>query len=269
MTPSRPILRWHGGKWILANWIISHFPSHKVYVEPFGGAASVLMRKERSYAEIYNDMDGEVVNLFRVARDNGRELKKALELTPFARDEFVLSYEETSDPLEQARRTVVRSFMGFGSNSHNQPTGFRANSNRSGTTPAHDWANYPNALEKLIERLMGVCIENRNAIEVMRAHDSDQTLHYVDPPYLPETRDKGGDYRFEMSVDQHVTLSGELKRLSGSVILSGYQSRLYDELYSDWQKIERASYADGARARKEVLWLSRCPAVDLFSEAVA
>lgn len=164
----RPILRWHGGKWILANWIIQHLPKHRVYVEPFGGAGSVLLRKPRSYAEVYNDLDGEVVNLFRVARERGDELRRALELTPFARDEFALSYEPTEDPVEQARRTVARSFMGFGSNSHSKATGFRANSNRSGTTPAHDWRNYPEAFVAVIERLRGVCIENRDAVEVMQ-----------------------------------------------------------------------------------------------------
>lgn len=264
----RPILRWHGGKWILANWIIAHLPKHRVYVEPFGGAGSVLLRKPRSYAEVYNDLDGEVVNLFRVARERGDELRRALELTPFARDEFSLSYEPTDDPVEQARRTVARSFMGFGSNSHNKATGFRANSNRSGTTPAHDWRNYPDAFVAVIERLRGVCIENRDAVEVMKAHDGDETVHYVDPPYVAATRDKGGDYRHEMTDADHEALAAELHNLRGAVVLSGYASPLYDGLYRDWQRIERAALADGARERTEVLWLSpRCPGADLFEAA--
>lgn len=184
----RPILRWHGGKWILAPWILRHLPRHRVYVEPFGGAASVLLRKPRSYAEIYNDLDGEVVNLFRVARDRGDELRRAIELTPFSRDEFTSSYHETPDALEQARRTVVRSFMGFGSNSHNKPTGFRANSNRSGTTPAHDWKNYPSSLADVIERLRGVCIENRDAADVM-LHDIRRALDAWDSSVLEKSRD--------------------------------------------------------------------------------
>lgn len=178
-TPTRPILRYHGGKWILAPWIISHFPEHRVYTETFGGAASVLLRKQRSYGEIYNDLDGEIVNLFRVVRSNGEALRVVLELTPFSRTEFAESYEKTDDPLEKARRTVTRSFMGFGSNIHNKTTGFRSNSNRSGTTPAHDWKNYPLCLGAIIERLRGVCIEKRDAAEIMLAHDEDTTLHYV------------------------------------------------------------------------------------------
>lgn len=265
MSVKRPILRWHGGKWLLAKWIIAHLPQHRVFVEPFGGAASVLLQKPRSYAEIYNDLDGELVNLFRVARDRGDELHRVLRLTPFARAEFVSSYAQTDDPVEQARRTVVRSFMGFGSNSHNQPTGFRANSNRSGTTPARDWRNYPDALHALIDRLRGVCIENRDAAVVMQAHDGEQTVHYVDPPYVAATRDKGGDYRHEMTDADHEALAEILHRLRGAVVLSGYASRLYDDLYRGWHRIERASLADGARPRTEVLWLSpRCHVNDLF-----
>jgi hypothetical protein len=135
--PTRPVLRWHGGKWNLAPWIISHFSAHKVYVEPFGGAGSVLMRKRRAYAEIWNDLDGHVVNLFQVLRSHrAGELVEQLRLTPFARDEFDLAYQPYEDPVERARRLVVRSFMGHGSNSHSRVTGFRSNSSRSGTTPA-------------------------------------------------------------------------------------------------------------------------------------
>jgi len=136
-APKRPLLRYHGGKWLLAPWIISNFPAHRVYVEAFGGAGSVLLRKERAYGEIYNDLDNEIVNLFRVGRARGDELRRALELTPFSRVEYRLSFEVSDDPVEQARRTVTRSLMGFGSNALCRlvKSGFRANSNRSGTTP--------------------------------------------------------------------------------------------------------------------------------------
>lgn len=259
MAPDRPILRYHGGKWLLAKWIIANFPTHRVYTECFGGAASVLLQKERSYGEIYNDLDGEIVSLFRVMREQGEALRSALELTPFAREEFALSYQRSEYPLEQARRTIIRSFMGFGSNSHNKATGFRANANQSGTTPARDWRNYPANLRALIERLRGVCIENRDAMEVMLAHDAPTTLHYVDPPYVSETRDKGGDYRHEMTDDDHRRLSESLHALTGKVCLSGYPCGLYESLHGDWRRVERASLADGARKRVEVLWMNYEP----------
>lgn len=251
----RPVLRYHGGKWLLADWIISHFPKHRCYVEPFGGAASVLMKKERSYAEVYNDLDGELVNLFRVIRDRGNDLKNAIHFTPFSRSEFLESYERSDDALEQARRTVVRSFMGFGSNSHNKKTGFRSNSNRSGTTPSHDWRNLPDAYPWMIDRLRGVVIENRDAMQVMATHDSPETLHYVDPPYVFATRDRGSDYRHELSDNDHVELARFLNSLKGMVIVSGYDCPLYKEVFQDWRQVQRKSLADGARSRVEVLWM--------------
>lgn len=252
---SRPVVRWQGGKWLLAPWITSYFPAHRVYVDPFGGGGSVLMRKDRSYAEVYNDMDGEIVNLFRVIRDNGRKLIEQVELTPFSRVDFLESYEPTSDPVEQARRTLVRCYMGFGSNAHNKATGFRSNTSRSGTTPARDWRNYPDAMAAMIDRLRGVVIENRDAVEVMKVHDSKETLHYVDPPYLPETRDKGADYRYEMTVKDHEQLAEVLYGLDGAVVLSGYRSKIYDELFAGWERVERRALADGAKERTECLWL--------------
>lgn len=265
MKPSRPILRWHGGKWILAPWIIEHMPEHRVYVEPFGGAGSVLMRKPRSYAEIWNDLDDQVVNLFQVLRDRGDELRNALYLTPFSRVEFMQAYGQSADPLEKARRTVVLSFMGFGSNGVHQKTGFRANSNRLGTTPARDWRNYPSQLDEIIERLRGVTIENRDAIEVMTAHDGPNTLHYVDPPYVKSTRtDEGDDYAHEMNDDQHSKLLQYLRGVQGKVILSGYPNPIYDDALSDWRRVTRTALADGAAKRVEVLWMNFECIGDLF-----
>ena len=263
MKPTRPLVRYHGGKWKLADWIIGNFPKHRVYVEPFGGGASVLLKKDRSYAEVYNDLDGEIVNLFKVARDFGSELHRALELTPFSRTEFEESYKSSDDPIESARKTVVRSFMGFGSAAVlGVSTGFRSNSNRSGTTPALDWRNYPFAFSKVIERLQGVVIENRDALKVISQHDSIDTLVYVDPPYVASSRDKGNDYKHEMDDEQHEHLSSVLHACKSSVVLSGYRTVLYDELYKDWLRIDRKAHADGARDRVECLWVSR-PAMQM------
>lgn len=266
-TPPRPALRYHGGKWRLAPWIIQHFPPHRVYVEPFGGAASVLLRKPRSYAEVYNDLDDEVVNLFRVLRDGQAELLvQATRLTAFARCEFEFAYQPSTDPIERARRLLVRSFMGFGSDGHNmaRTTGFRANAHRNGTHPAQDWAGMPAVLAAVAERFAGVVIEHRPALDVMAVHDRPDTLHYLDPPYMPETRSpksrRGGlryhAYTHEMTTEQHTELLLAAARLTGLVVLSGYPSALYAELLPDWETVERLAHADGARERREVLWLN-------------
>ena len=265
----RPLVRYHGGKWRLGGWILRHLPQHRVYVEPYGGGGSVLLQKQRSHAEVYNDLDGEIVNLFRVARDSGEALARAVELTPFARAEFAQAYETDVEPLEQARRTLVRAFMGFGSTAASgQVTGFRANSNRSGTTPALDWMKFPAHLRGVVQRLRGVVIENRDALDVMRQQDGPDTVHYVDPPYVHETRHMGKRsqaYRHEMDDQQHREMAEVLARLRGAVVLSGYRCPLYDDVFGGWQRIDAAAHADGARDRVESLWLSRgCPQAGLF-----
>lgn len=261
LSVTRPMLRYHGGKFLLAPWIISHFPAHRVYTESFGGAASVLLRKTPSYSEVYNDLDSEVVNLFRVCRNRGKSLIKALRLTPFSREEFQLAYEPTTDPLEKARRMVVRAFMGFGSaaaTTHKNRTGFRSNSMRSGTTPAHDWKNYPEALEAIIERLRGVVIENKDYKKILLQHDSPQTLHFLDPPYVLDTRYKGQkamSYRFEMSNQDHVDFCEFIGGLKGMVVVCGYNHSVYEK-HLPWRRIDKKAFADGAAERIESLWIS-------------
>jgi DNA adenine methylase len=272
--PTRPVLRWHGGKWKLAPWIISHFPKHRVYVEPFGGAASVLLRKERSYAEVYNDLDEEAVNLFRVMQDPRAavRLRELLILTPFARGEFERAYQESpeGDAIERARRLVIRAFMGHGSDAHAaKASGFRANSNRGGTTPAHDWANYPAALQATIDRLRGVIIERRDGCSIMQQHDAPTTLHYADPPYLPETRSwqkTSGNYTHEMTPGDHVRLLECLRSLDGMALVSGYATSLYDEALAGWRRKTIDTHADGGRPRTEVLWINPAAVAALEKE---
>lgn len=265
-APTRPVLRWHGGKWKLAPWIISHFPPHRVYVEPFGGAASVLLRKPRAYAEVYNDLDDEVVNLFRVLRDayQAVELTRQLELTPFARIEFRAARQSDDSPIERARRFVLISHMGFGSAGVlGTTTGFRADSKKSGTTPAHDWRSYPEIMPAVIDRLRGVVIECRPALKVLEKHDAPDALHYVDPPYVPDTRSqKRGpaglyhSYRHELTDADHAELLDVLQGLAGMVILSGYPHPMYDDALTGWYRTEKQALADGARERTEVLWIN-------------
>lgn len=263
--PTRPALRYHGGKWKLAPWIISHFPVHHVYVEPFGGAGSVLLRKPRSYAEVYNDINDDLVCLFRVLRDTvlSARLIEQLRLTPFARVEFEAAYSPSEDPVERARRMLVRAYMGFGSASaiRINRTGFRAKNNRSYTTPAHDWAYYPDTLRAVVERMQGVVIEHRDALACMRQHDAPTTLHYVDPPYVHDTRSSHctrakAVYSHEMSDADHVVLADGLKQLTGMVVVSGYRCELYDTIFSEWERHDKQALADGARPRIESLWLN-------------
>ncbi len=224
----------------------------------------MLLRKPRSYDEIYNDLDDEVVGLFRILRtDQASRLVSLIEHTPFSRTEFEEAYSPTDDPMERARRLIIRSFMGFASNGHNAgtKTGFRGHCRGSNTSTSTDWRNYPAALRIIIERLSGVVIECKPALEIIRYYDTPETLHYLDPPYLPETRYLGTMvrprmYRMEMTPDDHLEMIGELEKLKGMVVLSGYRSDLYEAHLPHWTRFSKKSFADGAKNRKEILWLN-------------
>lgn len=264
----RPPVRWHGGKWKIALWVNQYLPRHSGYGEVFGGGASVMLRKDRAKAELYNDLDRTIVHLFRVLQDpaQAERLVRALVLTPFSRDEFELAYEPCDEPVERARRTIVRSFMGYGSDGTAgvYKTGFRRNVTSNMKLPAQEWASYPISLRKTIARLDGVVIENRDAFKLLDEVDGPEWLHYVDPPYLPETRSQGNRrrgagfhvYEHELEHDQHVELLALLQGLKGMVVLSGYPSKLYDDALCDWHRVDRLAHADGGAARTEVLWIN-------------
>ena len=297
LTPTRPVLRYHGGKFRLAPKLVRIFPAHRVYTEVFGGGASVLMHKPRSYSEIYNDLDGEVVNVFRVLQDprKAQRLERMLRLTPFARREFELGYKPSRNDVERARRTIIRSFMGFGSDSITRlkasragfntrissvmSTGFRWDANRRGTTPASDWASYPLQIPFFCQRLQGVTIECRDAVTILRKMDSADALHYVDPPYPIGVRAIGNGstpehrYRYEMADRDHYDLADQLHQLKGMVIISSYPGRLYELLYEGWQRIawtggQFCGLKSGSRTRTECVWLNKTAADGLRQQTL-
>jgi DNA adenine methylase len=268
-APTRPVLRYHGGKFRLAPWILSFFPEHVVYVEPFGGAASILLQKKRVGAECYNDLDGNVVNLFRILRDPERalELQRRAELTPFAREEFDWAYEPATDDMDGAHKLIIKSFMGHGSDSATRScrTGFRSKLSDGRVLPSVEYSTWSNSIPDFTRRLRGVVIERKPAIEVIGRMDSAATLIYCDPPYVHTTRSalkgrgkKTHGYAHEMEDVDHEALASVLRAAAGMVVLSGYPSALYDkDLYPDWIRHERKHIADGGKIRKEVVWLNQ------------
>lgn len=264
MKLTRPVLRYHGGKWRIAPWIISFFPEHCTYVEPFAGAASVLLRKPRSHQEVLNDLDGEIVNLFRILREQqtADRLLSLLELTPFSRAEFRGSFAPTDLPIEKARRLVVKSFMGFGSSGNREYiTGFRAASKQSNRPHALDWTNVPESLHAVTERLKGVVIECRPAVEVIAQQDAGDTLFYLDPPYVHSTRPKSckHQYRHEMHDFEHFDLLDAIKGIQGKAVVSGYACGIYERELKDWRREDRATRSSSNRGsgdRIETLWMN-------------
>lgn len=268
MSVTAPVIRYHGGKFRLAPWVLRHFPPHRIYCEPFGGAAGVLMQKPRAYSEIYNDLDGEMANLFRVMQNPAlrEQLVQQIVFTPYARCEFEKAWEPVKDPVEQARRLVIRAQMGFGSAGATKgTTGFRIDTKREYETAQHVWAMYPSNLAAVGLRLTGVLIENRPGVDVIAGHDTPDTLFYVDPPYVHETRvritGKGSarGYRHEMDIDDHAQLLEVLKNVRGMVVLSGYPHPIYDEALAGWDRSTTKARISGGRGtaiRDEVIWIN-------------
>lgn len=266
IAPCRPILRYLGSKFRLAPKIIPWLPPHDLYVEPFGGSAAILSQKPRCNSEIYNDLDGEVVNLFRVLRGpRAEELVRVVSLTPYARAEFLDAYQESEDPVERARRLLVRSHMGHGNNG--TPIGNRNGWRVDGVTNTNDvagqWSEFPDQLAIWIQRLQGVQIEQRPALQLVSKFNVPNALLYVDPPYLPATRSASVrwttgkcSYAHEMSIEDHEALLDALLASSAMVVLSGYPSDLYDTRLRSWRRLELKARAHGNKARTEVLWIN-------------
>lgn len=256
----RPAFRYYGGKWKLAPWIISHFPKHLHYVEPCGGAASVLLQKVPSPIETYNDLNGDVVNFFRVLRERTDELCQSIEWTPWARQEFELSRDCDGSDLERARRFWVYQTMGIdAAPGRGSKTGWRTHKDKphSGMSSGRD--DQLRNLKMVACRLKTVQIENRPMIEVIERFDTAQTLFYLDPPYVSETRSHDKEmYGVEWSDQDHAAMLERIQSLTGMCILSGYQCQLYDELERNgWLRVDREADNNSGDKRTESLWL--CP----------
>lgn len=261
-APHRSLLRYFGGKWAIAPWVLSHLPPHRVYVEPFGGAASILLRKPRSTIEVYNDLDEEIVTIFRVVQDplSCQALMRRLRRTPYARREFELAFQHSNNPVIRSQRAITRAYQAFHHLALFDPnrTTFADARHRSGNhCKAREWASYPRCLASICRRLQGVVIEQRPAQDVIRVQDAPDTLFFVDPPYLPATRSASARYRCELSQADHLALLHQLVEVKGMVVLAGYPSPLYDDVLRGWLRVQRPHRAAGSlRQRTEVLWIS-------------
>lgn len=252
----KAILNYPGAKWGMAQTISSLLPKHRSYLEPFFGSGAVLFNKTPSAIETVNDIDGDIVNFFRVLKKYPEELSKEISLTPYAREIFDDAHENRGEtPFDKAVRFAIRSRMGHGFKTY-QKTGFKIDvfaRERSYCVDA--WNAMPSLLLEAAARLKLVQIENRPAIELIERFNYDNVLIYADPPYLLTTRG-GKQYRCEMSDQDHVELLDRLKASKAKVILSGYHSDLYDNELRSWKTIEIRRYNQNADARTEVLWMN-------------
>lgn len=228
LNPAYPALHYYGGKWNMASKIINHFPAHKTFVDVFAGGGSITFRKPRSHNEILNDINGEVVNLFKVLRDSNSILREKLELTPYAREEYEKCREPSDDSVEAARRTIVKSWLGIGDSVDNE-TGFRVSlSQGGGVTSA--FVKYTDHMWTYARRLRGVVIENMDYEEILKRYDRRDTLFYLDPPYVANQRSKKHAYKFDWDDADHHRLFKAISTINGMFVLSGYNGPPYDQL---------------------------------------
>jgi DNA adenine methylase len=256
-APTRPSVRYFGGKWALAPWIISYFPDHANYLEPFCGACSVLLQKPRCAVETVNDLDSHVHNFFRTLREHRAELIEKIKYTPLSREEYQYAYDhrDEGDNIERARLFWVLCNQSIRGGPNPNRRGWRLYQNGKVLTPSsNDWGA---ELDKIADRLRGVQIENDAATSVIRRYDNKDTLLYVDPPYVFKTRTNSKIYKGEMDDQAHRDLADKLVVCKGMVVLSGYANPLYAELYEDrgWVRYDKDAHTSGSN-RRESIWLS-------------
>jgi DNA adenine methylase len=270
----RPPFPYYGGKTRLAPKIAAVLPAHSHYVEPFAGSLSVLLAKEPSRIETVNDLDGELVNFWRVLRDRTADLERVCALTPYGRAEHQAAYEPATDEIERARRLWV--LLSQGRSAIRGRTGWRESPPTS--SMAGTLRGYVGRFGGLAERLSWVGLECQPALDVVERYGRNpEACLYVDPPYLAETR-AGTGYAYEMpSETEHRDLLDALRECKAAVVLSGYDSPLYAEMLTDWHSTRMSAVtAQGRNTRSssqrvEVLWSNRplAPADELTLDSAA
>jgi DNA adenine methylase len=257
-----PAFRYCGGKFTIASWIAGFLPEHKMYVEPFGGAASVLLRKPPAVYEIYNDINEEIVNYFRVIRDQdlSNALISRLRLTPYSRLEYHKACKgEAIDQVDRALLFAIRQNMSFNGQIFAQKGSFRTECKPRGKSIVQSYYDWVNQLDQITQRFKHVIIENRDIFWIIEKYDNPDCLFYCDPPYLNSVRIgmKNLFKRHEFQEERHVELAKALRGLKGMAIISGRRCDLYDELYSGWRRFDKYTRGLRCKARQpESIWLS-------------
>jgi len=255
VKPIKSVLRYPGAKWALSKWVVDNLPAHDVYLEPFFGSGAVFFAKPPSRTETINDLDGNVVNLFKVMREQTEQLCNALSLTPWARAEYLSSYvnSEAVDDVERARLFLVRCWQAFGTRT-GQASGWRNRTTGKNPTEPDIWKVLPERVTVAARRLRDAQIESMDAIALIKRYAKPNCLIYADPPYVESTRSKS-IYAFECDDQFHRDLLDALDNHPGPVVLSGYDNPLYNERLSHWRKITKETVAELGHKRTEVLWI--------------
>lgn len=254
----KAIIKYPGSKWNIAKWIISFFPEHHSYVELFAGSLAVLFNKRRSNIETVNDLDGDVVNFFEWVQKDPERLAHAVYFTPYARQVFEKTFEtQFTDSFEKAVIFCIKLNMGHCFRTNGEKTGWKNDiQGREKAYAAMDWKSFPERIIQAAERLRGVQIENRPAVELMERFNYKNVLFYIDPPYILETR-HGKQYKCEMEkIEQHEELLDTALKHEGPCLISHYEHPLYQEKLKGWHREETFCYTQSRTQKKEILYMN-------------
>ncbi len=252
----KSLLRYPGSKKRIAPWIIDHMPTHHSYVEPYFDGGSVLFAKEPSKIETVNDLDNDVVNLFKVIRARKEELIEAVIYTPYARAEYNSAFDNNKDDeVERAREFLVRSLQSHGFRLYEKSGWKNDVQGREAAYAVRHWNSLPEIITFTADRLKQVQVENRPALEVIKRFNYPNVLIYADPPYVLSTRTRK-QYRHEMTDQDHIDLLETLLQHKGPVMLSGYVNEIYDTYLAGWSKVQIAARAEHSLPRTESLWMN-------------
>lgn len=256
----KAIMKYPGSKWALTGWITGFLPKHHSYLEPFLGSGAVLFNKPRSDIETVNDLDGNVVNLFRWIRDAPERLAREIYYIPYSRQVFEEAFKTVpEDSLQKAVNFFIRLSMGHGFRTTGENVGWKNDvQGRERSYASRDWCSLPERVMQAAERLRGVQIENMPALELIGRFNYENVLIYCDPPYMLETR-HGKQYRCEMDDREHEELLKALLQHKGHVIISGYETELYDSMLAGWNRCETKAHSQTGTERKEVIWMNYSP----------
>lgn len=256
----KAIMKYPGSKWRIADWIISHFPEHHSYLEPFFGSGGVFFNKPRSDIETINDLDGDVVNLFKWIRDDPERLAREIYFTPYSREIYESAFQkEPKNSLEKAVFFYIKLNMGHGFRTNGKKVGWKMDvQGRERAYGAADWCKVPEKIMEATERLRGVQIENRPAIELIQRFNFENVLIYCDPPYVLSSRAMK-QYREEMADEDHEKLLDTLLKHKGPVVISGYSTLLYEKALGGWYREEYENRTQSGSRRTEVIWCNRAP----------
>ena len=255
----KAILRYPGSKGNIAKWIIDKFPKHHSYLEPYFGSGAVLFKKKPSNIETVNDLNDDVINLFKVIRDNPEELARLITFTPFSREEYNNAFiDKPDDELEKARLFLLKSTQSHGFRLKEKSGWKNDVKGRQSSYAVQMWNELPWRIEQVARRLKEVQIEKSPAVKLINRFNYKNVLVYADPPYLLETRTRKM-YDPEMTDEQHVELLETLIDFKGKVILSGYENDMYNEYLKDWYKDSTKATAEKGLKRIETVWTNFRP----------